>query len=155
MWVIPSFLGSRKSNVFDPFSIDTWDPSDGILTSGLANVTSKAGILQLSGERNKEQEKNDNDRWHRIERSSGKFLRRFRLPENTKTDEFKAKMTIMSNKICVYKLAVTYLRLICNLNCYYLDAYCKNNIRILSTIPNLDAKLTLVNKEENRAGKEK
>uniref|UniRef100_A0A2N9ECN4 SHSP domain-containing protein n=1 Tax=Fagus sylvatica TaxID=28930 RepID=A0A2N9ECN4_FAGSY len=37
-------------------------------------------ILQISGERSKEQlEKND--KWYRIERSGGKFLRRFRLPD--------------------------------------------------------------------------
>lgn len=121
MSLIPSFFGSRKTNVFDPFSLDTWDPFDGILTSALANVPSSAReasqfastrvdwketpeahvfkadlpglkkeevkveveegrILQISGERSKEQEEK-NDKWHRVERSSGKFLRRFRLPE--------------------------------------------------------------------------
>ncbi|CBI31558.3 unnamed protein product, partial [Vitis vinifera] len=30
--------------------------------------------------------------WHRVERSSVKFLCRFRLPENTKTDEVKVSM---------------------------------------------------------------
>ncbi|XP_021769150.1 17.8 kDa class I heat shock protein-like [Chenopodium quinoa] len=48
-------------------------------------------VLQISGERNKEQEEK-NDKWHRVERSSGKFLRRFRLPENAKTEEIKANM---------------------------------------------------------------
>ncbi|KAL6494350.1 hypothetical protein OROGR_031150 [Orobanche gracilis] len=48
-------------------------------------------ILQISGERSKEQEEK-NDRWHRVERSSGKFLRRFRLPENAKLDAVKAAM---------------------------------------------------------------
>ncbi|KAK4480238.1 hypothetical protein RD792_013302 [Penstemon davidsonii] len=48
-------------------------------------------ILQISGERSKEQEEK-NDKWHRIERSSGKFLRRFRLPENSKLEEIKANM---------------------------------------------------------------
>ncbi|CBI31570.3 unnamed protein product, partial [Vitis vinifera] len=38
----------------------------------------------------KEEEKND--KWHRVERSSGKFLRRFRLPENAKMDQVKATM---------------------------------------------------------------
>ncbi|PNX79782.1 class I heat shock protein, partial [Trifolium pratense] len=33
-----------------------------------------------------------NDQWHRVERSSGKFLRRFRLPENSKMDQVKANM---------------------------------------------------------------
>ena len=48
-------------------------------------------ILQISGERSKEEEQK-NDKWHRIERSRGKFLRRFRLPENVKVEEIKAKM---------------------------------------------------------------
>ncbi|RWR97321.1 class I heat shock protein [Cinnamomum micranthum f. kanehirae] len=49
------------------------------------------GVLQISGERSREQEEK-NDKWHRVERSSGKFLRRFRLPENAKVDEVKAAM---------------------------------------------------------------
>lgn len=38
-------------------------------------------------------EKEDkNDKWHRVERGRGKFLRRFRLPENAKVEEVKASM---------------------------------------------------------------
>ncbi|OAY57796.1 17.3 kDa class I heat shock protein [Manihot esculenta] len=48
-------------------------------------------VLQISGERNVEKEEK-NDTWHRVERSSGKFLRRFRLPENAKMDQVKASM---------------------------------------------------------------
>ncbi|KAB2073767.1 hypothetical protein E1A91_A07G108900v1 [Gossypium mustelinum] len=48
-------------------------------------------VLQISGERSKEQEEK-NDKWHRVERSSGKFLRRFRLPENAKMEQVKASM---------------------------------------------------------------
>ncbi|KAB1227250.1 18.5 kDa class I heat shock protein [Morella rubra] len=48
-------------------------------------------VLQISGERNVEKE-DKNDRWHRVERSSGKFLRRFRLPENAKMDRIKASI---------------------------------------------------------------
>ncbi|KAF7042035.1 hypothetical protein CFC21_051738 [Triticum aestivum] len=48
-------------------------------------------VLQISGERNKEQEEKT-DTWHRVERSSGKFLRRFRLPEDAKADQIKATM---------------------------------------------------------------
>ncbi|CAL4957982.1 unnamed protein product [Urochloa decumbens] len=46
-------------------------------------------VLVISGERSKEKE-DKNDKWHRVERSSGKFLRRFRLPENAKVDQVKA-----------------------------------------------------------------
>ncbi|KAK9048256.1 hypothetical protein SSX86_032780 [Deinandra increscens subsp. villosa] len=48
-------------------------------------------VLQISGERSMEKEEK-NDKWHRVERSSGKFLRRFRLPENAKVEKVKAKM---------------------------------------------------------------
>ncbi|KAK1355229.1 Small heat shock protein HSP [Heracleum sosnowskyi] len=48
-------------------------------------------VLQISGERNREQEKKGGT-WHRVERSSGKFMRRFRLPENAKVDQVKAAM---------------------------------------------------------------
>ena len=48
-------------------------------------------MLQISGERSREQEQKD-DRWHRIERSTGKFMRRFRLPENAKMDQVRAAM---------------------------------------------------------------
>ncbi|KAF7802233.1 17.3 kDa class I heat shock protein-like [Senna tora] len=48
-------------------------------------------VLHISGERNVEKE-DKNDKWHRVERSSGKFMRRFRLPENAKVDQMKASM---------------------------------------------------------------
>ena len=133
MSLIPSFFGRRSSNVFDPFSLDVWDPfQDFPLSSAIANFPSSerettavanaridwketpeahlfkvdvpglkkeevkvevedGGILQISGERSKEQEEK-NDKWHRIERSSGKFCRRFRLPENAKLEQVKAAM---------------------------------------------------------------
>ncbi|KAG2553078.1 17.4 kDa class I heat shock protein [Panicum virgatum] len=125
----------RRSNVFDPFSLDLWDPFQGFpfgsgsgsllprissdsdaafagaridwketpeahvfkadvpgLKKEEVNVEVEDGnVLQISGERSKEQEEK-NDRWHRVERSSGKFLRRFRLPENAKTEQIKASM---------------------------------------------------------------
>jgi HSP20 family protein len=48
-------------------------------------------VLQISGERNVEKE-DKNDQWHRVERSSGKFVRKFRLPDNAKMDQVKASM---------------------------------------------------------------
>ncbi|KAI9194262.1 hypothetical protein LWI28_004583 [Acer negundo] len=133
MSLIPSFFGGRRTNVFDPFSLDIWDPFDGFLnnsavakvpasaqeTSAFANAridwketpeshvfkadlpglkkeevkveVEEGKILQISGERSREHEEK-NDKWHRVERSSGKFLRRFRLPENAKIDQVKASM---------------------------------------------------------------
>ncbi|KAI3879375.1 hypothetical protein MKX03_009350 [Papaver bracteatum] len=139
MSMIPSFFGNQRTNVFDPFSLDIWDPFQGFPfsdssssalsfparseiskeTSQLANTridwkeipeahifradlpgikreevkveVEEGRVLQISGERSREKEEK-NDKWHRVERSSGKFLRRFRLPENAKVDEVKASM---------------------------------------------------------------
>ncbi|KAL3019261.1 hypothetical protein AAZX31_05G073300 [Glycine max] len=48
-------------------------------------------VLQISGKRNLEKE-DKNDTWHHVERSSGKFMRRLRLPENAKMDQIEASM---------------------------------------------------------------
>ncbi|KAI3983621.1 hypothetical protein MKX01_000633 [Papaver californicum] len=138
MSMIPSLFGNPRTNVFDPFSLDVWDPFQGFPFSGsgssssalffpgseISKETSQSAntridwketpeahifradlpgvkkeevkveveegrVLQVSGERSMAKEEK-NDKWHRIERSSGKFLRRFRLPENAKVDEVKA-----------------------------------------------------------------
>ncbi|OAY80662.1 16.9 kDa class I heat shock protein 3 [Ananas comosus] len=110
----------RRSNIFDPSPrpLGPFDafrasrvPSSSFVsdTSAFANTrvdwketpeahreevkveVEEGGILQISGERSKEKEEKT-DKWHRVERSSGKFLRRFRLPENAKLDEVKATM---------------------------------------------------------------
>jgi HSP20 family protein len=124
----------RRADVFDPFSLDLWDPFDGFpFGSGNGSIFPRASsdtatfagaridwketpqahvfqadvpglkkeevkvevddgnVLQISGERNKEKEEKT-DTWHRVERSSGKFLRRFRLPDNAKTEPIKASM---------------------------------------------------------------
>ncbi|XP_065872256.1 17.8 kDa class I heat shock protein-like [Euphorbia lathyris] len=132
MSIIPSIFGGRRSNIFDPFSLDVWDPFQGfpmeslVPRSELSNETTafantridwketpeahvfkadlpglkkeevkveveEGQVLQISGERSRDKEEK-NDKWHRVERSSGKFLRRFRLPENAKVDEVKASM---------------------------------------------------------------
>ncbi|KAL2551588.1 Uncharacterized protein Fot_05207 [Forsythia ovata] len=51
----------------------------------------EGNILQISGEMSRDKEEK-NDTWHCIKRSSGKFLRRFRLPENAEMDQIKASM---------------------------------------------------------------
>ncbi|XP_028779729.1 17.3 kDa class I heat shock protein-like [Neltuma alba] len=131
MSLIPSFFGTgRRTNVFDPFSLDVWDPwQDFAVTAPRSDLTSETAaiantridwketpeahvfkadlpglkkeevkveieegrVLQISGERTREKE-DKNDTWHRMERSSGRFLRRFRLPENARVEQVKASM---------------------------------------------------------------
>ncbi|XP_074341045.1 17.8 kDa class I heat shock protein-like [Apium graveolens] len=133
MALIPSFFGGRRSNVFDPISLDIFDPfHDFPLSSVLSGGQSSANettaianmridwketpeahvfkadmpglkkeevkvevedgkVLQISGERSKEEEEK-NDKYHRVERSCGRFMRRFRLPDNAKMEEVKACM---------------------------------------------------------------
>ncbi|KAM0891706.1 hypothetical protein ACQ4PT_026193 [Festuca glaucescens] len=94
----------RRSNVFDPFSLDLFDPFDGFpfgsgssssgggsLFPSFPRTSSETAAFAGAGERNKEQEEKT-DTWHRVERSSGRFLRRFRLPENAKPEQIKASM---------------------------------------------------------------
>jgi len=47
------------------------------------------GELSISGERKQEKE-SKNSKYHRIERSYGKYFRSFRLPENIEEDKIKA-----------------------------------------------------------------
>lgn len=47
--------------------------------------------LSISGKRQKE-EVQTTDTWHRVERSSGQFMRKFRLPENSNVDHVKANV---------------------------------------------------------------
>ena len=119
--------------MFDPFSLDVWDPffdtfrstaelrpsARATETAAFANTNidwketaeahvfkadlpglkkeevkvevEEGRVLQISGERARDLEEKT-DRWHRVERSSGRFLRRFRLPENAKVDQVKAAM---------------------------------------------------------------
>ncbi|GAB2234845.1 hypothetical protein Droror1_Dr00004112 [Drosera rotundifolia] len=136
MALIPSFTSGRRTNIFDPFSLDIWDPFQGIFSTLTSPGTSQGGgrddgavlanvridwretndahvfkaelpglrkeevkvelvedgrVLQITGEKMREKEEKD-DKWHRIERTTGRFLRRYRLPENTKLDEVKATM---------------------------------------------------------------
>ncbi|KAK0603793.1 hypothetical protein LWI29_008705 [Acer saccharum] len=48
-------------------------------------------VILISGERNVDKEIH-NDTWHRVERSRGRFSRRFKLPENVKMDQIKASL---------------------------------------------------------------
>ncbi|MBA0639693.1 hypothetical protein Goklo_022714 [Gossypium klotzschianum] len=147
MSLIPSFFGNRRSSIFDPFSLDVWDPfKDFPFSSPSSSLSTRSSetsafvntridwketpeahvfkadvpglkkeevkveveddrVLQISGERNAEKE-DKNDSWHRVERSSGKFMRRFRLPENAKMDHIKASMENGVLTVTIPKLEV-------------------------------------------------
>lgn len=151
MSLIPSFFSGQRTNVFDPWSLDIWDPfqdfpfnSSTALTtprSQLADETAQLAntridwketpeahifkadipglrkdevkveveegrVLQISGERSREKV-DKTDTWHRMERSSGRFLRRFRLPENVRTDQVKASLDNGVLTVNVPKVQVT------------------------------------------------
>ena len=55
------------------------------------DVTLENGVLSIRGER-KEERREEGDTWHRIERFSGSFSRRFSLPDTVDTDEADASM---------------------------------------------------------------
>jgi len=53
------------------------------------NITVENGQLSISGERSQQKEE-ENERFHRVERSYGSFRRSFKLPENVKEENIKA-----------------------------------------------------------------
>ncbi|PRQ41220.1 putative small heat shock protein HSP20 [Rosa chinensis] len=95
MSLIPgSFFGNgRRSNIFDPFSLDIWDPFQDfpLINSRWAPSSETAAVANTRIDW-KETPEAHVDKWHRLERSSGKFLRRFRLPENAKVEQVNAAM---------------------------------------------------------------
>ncbi|KAJ9548457.1 hypothetical protein OSB04_021000 [Centaurea solstitialis] len=96
----PSFDASRETSALVNTRVDWKEtPEAHVFKADLPGIKKEEvkveveddRILQISGERNVEKE-DKNDTWHRVERSSGKFTRRFRLPENAKLNEVKASM---------------------------------------------------------------
>jgi len=52
-------------------------------------VTCDSGVLTLEGER-KQEKREENERYHRVESSFGKFARRFTLPEDAQAESIDA-----------------------------------------------------------------
>jgi HSP20 family protein len=55
-------------------------------------IVAEKGVLTIKGERHAEKKSGDAS-YERVERVSGKFLRRFTLPENAQADAISAKQT--------------------------------------------------------------
>ncbi|CAA6672345.1 unnamed protein product [Spirodela intermedia] len=117
--MIPALFKRHTINIFDPFSLDVWDPLQGfpfsnndnslfllhrglkgdpkahVFTTNLPRVKKEAMkegcILQIIGQRSKEKEQKNN-RWHHIERNNGGFMRQFHLTKNAKADLIRASM---------------------------------------------------------------
>lgn len=69
-------------------------------------VSVEHGVLTLQGERRQEQEEN-NQRFHRVERSYGSFLRSFTLPENVDITGLKARINDGQLEVTIPKTLAT------------------------------------------------
>ena len=97
--VAPAASTDRDTAAFAGARIDDWKetPEAHVFKADLPGVKKEevkvevedGNVLVISGQRSKEKE-DKNDRWHRVERSSGQFMRRFRLPEDAKVEQVKA-----------------------------------------------------------------
>uniref|UniRef100_A0A2N9ED77 SHSP domain-containing protein n=1 Tax=Fagus sylvatica TaxID=28930 RepID=A0A2N9ED77_FAGSY len=107
MSLIPSLFGGQRTNIFDPFSLDMWDPFDGVFTSALANIPASA--RETSAFANTRIDWKETPEAHifkadlpglkkeemKVEVEEGRILQisgEFRLPENAKLDQVKASM---------------------------------------------------------------
>ena len=68
-------------------------------------VTHENGVLVIEGERRQEK-RSDNEKFHRVESSYGKFMRRFTLPEDGQTDGIEASFKDVSLTVVIPKATV-------------------------------------------------
>ncbi|KAJ3691647.1 hypothetical protein LUZ61_020811 [Rhynchospora tenuis] len=96
----PSIAPSEETSSFADVRVDWKEVAEahvfkadlpGMKKEDVKVEVEEGNVLKISGERCGEKDDNDG-KWHRVERSSGKFLRRFRLPGKVKVDQVKATM---------------------------------------------------------------
>jgi HSP20 family protein len=104
-WALLNRLHRELDQTFDNVARDaTWSPAvdiheeagrfvvhadlPGVKPADI-EITADKGVLSLRGSRNFEQ-RNDDGRYSRVERVTGKFVRTFTLPENVQADAIKA-----------------------------------------------------------------
>ncbi|XP_051222833.1 16.9 kDa class I heat shock protein 1 [Lolium perenne] len=96
--IVPAASGNSETAAFANARVDWKETTEAhVFKADLPGVKKEevkvevedGNVLVVSGERSREKE-DKNDKWHHVERSSGKFVRRFRLPENAKVEEVKA-----------------------------------------------------------------
>ncbi len=57
------------------------------------DITAENGVLTIRGERRSEKKATEKNGYERVERTAGRFLRSFTLPDNANTDSITAKQT--------------------------------------------------------------
>lgn len=110
-----------KGTALEPITLDIWDPLESFSLAVASPVSARMDwketpeahvfiaevpglkkdevkieveeekILKISGERKKESEEK-NEKWHRVERTSDRFVKTVRLPSNVKVEAVKANL---------------------------------------------------------------
>jgi HSP20 family protein len=100
----PRYVPAREDSREQALKVFDWAPAVNISETDKAylvkadlpdvkkedvKVTHDNGVLTLEGERRQEK-REDNEKFHRVESSYGRFLRRFTLPEDAQAESIEA-----------------------------------------------------------------
>ncbi|EFA79726.1 hypothetical protein PPL_07417 [Heterostelium album PN500] len=102
-------MWNNKSQLWKP-CVDVTENANGMMIhcelpgvkKDAINLDVADGRLTISGERTQEK-KEEGEKFHRVERSYGKFQRTFAVPENCKTSDISAKFADGVLDICIPK----------------------------------------------------